>query len=396
MEINHEEFPWIKEDVKTYCNGGGLFVDADSMKERGVTVLARFKEKVKVDGGDAAIVHCKVGKGAAILTGVHPEYVPLYNQSDCRIRASQLNKADGGPEFVRVIDDLLAHDSGRSAFLRALLIKLGLKVYPEDEVKNGESGNHSLTPFHISSASESLNRAVYKSLVTIANEPRKCGEIFTIAETNDTFHVQFLASSLDSMRDLSQALNGQYRSQSNDPKPKCVFIHPSPMTYAYFSPKQYFQFLPRTSKIGQSLAYVEITTSTQTILDKNPILLKTLPSGFCIVATSQLNGRGRAGNTWISPRGSLLFSFIIHLPRKLSFRLVFVQYLVSLAIVEGIRTYADGWEDVNVSIKWPNDVYGKARGQDRWEKIGGIIVNSTYVDDDFILVVGTLSTFICS
>jgi len=65
----------VKEDVKAYCNGGGIFVDADAMKERGVEVLARFEDKVKVEGGDAAAVYCKVGAGAAILTGVHPEYV---------------------------------------------------------------------------------------------------------------------------------------------------------------------------------------------------------------------------------------------------------------------------------------------------------------------------------
>lgn len=64
----------IKLDVKSYCNGGGIFVDADKMKDKGVSVLARFKDKVKVEGGDVAAVYCKVGKGAAILTGVHPEY----------------------------------------------------------------------------------------------------------------------------------------------------------------------------------------------------------------------------------------------------------------------------------------------------------------------------------
>lgn len=59
--------------MKVYCNGGGIYVDADSMKEMGVSVLARFTDKVKVEGGDAAVVYCKVGTGAAILTGVHPE-----------------------------------------------------------------------------------------------------------------------------------------------------------------------------------------------------------------------------------------------------------------------------------------------------------------------------------
>ena len=51
-----------------------------------------------------------------------------------RIRASQLNKSDGGVEFIKLIDDLLAHDAGRSEFLRALLRKLGLKVSLENDL----------------------------------------------------------------------------------------------------------------------------------------------------------------------------------------------------------------------------------------------------------------------
>jgi biotin--protein ligase len=66
--------PGVTEEVKAYCNGGGIFVDADNMEDKGVTVLARFTDKVKVEGGDVAAVYCKVGNGAAILTGVHPEY----------------------------------------------------------------------------------------------------------------------------------------------------------------------------------------------------------------------------------------------------------------------------------------------------------------------------------
>jgi biotin---protein ligase len=272
-----------------------------------------------------------------------------------------------------------------------MLVKLGLKVSVENGT-NGtkENGIPALTPFHISSSSPSLNRAIYKSLLGIADNPQSQeGHPVTITETNDTFHIQFITSPLDSMRDLRQVLNGHYRSRSIDPNPKDIFLHPTPMTYPYFSMKEYFEYLPSSSKIGQTLAYVEVTTSTQTILDKNPVLLRNLPSGFVITSTSQLNGRGRAGNAWISPRGSLAFSYVIRLPRQLSSRLVFVQYLVSLAVVEGIRTYAPGWEDVNVSIKWPNDVYGKPRTSDRWEKIVGIMVNSTYMDNDYVLVVGT-------
>jgi Biotin/lipoate A/B protein ligase family len=71
--------------------------------------------------------------------------------------------------------------------------------------------------------------------------------------------------------------------------------------------------------------------------------------------------------------------------------LVFVQYLASLAVVKGIRSYDVGWEDVAVCIKWPNDVYGKPQGTERWEKIGGIIVNSTYLENEYVLVVGLYS-----
>jgi biotin--protein ligase len=63
----------IEGEVRVYCNGGGIFVDADSFKGRGIEVLSRFKDKVAVEGGDAAVVYCKVGTGAAILTGIHPE-----------------------------------------------------------------------------------------------------------------------------------------------------------------------------------------------------------------------------------------------------------------------------------------------------------------------------------
>jgi len=382
-----------EEEIKCYCNGGGVFVGAEEMEGKGVEVLARFTEKVKVEGGDVAAVYCKVGAGAAILTGVHPEYNPLKYVVDGRIRAAQLNKADGGPEFVKLIDELLAHDAGRSLFLRGILKKLGLKVSVENGT-NGVNGHGipTLTPIHISSSSESINRAIYKSLVTIADQPSsEQDNTFTITDTNDTFNIRRLSSSFDSMCELKQILLNGHHAHSNDPTPKTIYFHPSPTTYQNFSPKQYFSHLPSTSTIGQSLAYVYTTSSTQTLLDKNPALLRCLPSGFVIHATSQLNGRGRAGNAWISPRGALAFSFTLRLPIKLSPRLVFVQYLVSLAVVEGIRGYGEGWEDVNVGIKWPNDVYGKSRYAERWEKIGGIIVNSTYFENEYVLVIGNTS-----
>lgn len=35
---------------------------------------------------------------------------------------------------------------------------------------------------------------------------------------------------------------------------------------------------------------------------------------------------------------------------------VFVQYLMAIAIVEGIKTYDYGYNDLPIKLKWPNDI----------------------------------------
>lgn len=63
----------LTPSFKSYYNGGGIFVDAAKFKDKGVEVLATYSEPLDVEGGTAAAVYCKVGKGAAMLTGPHPE-----------------------------------------------------------------------------------------------------------------------------------------------------------------------------------------------------------------------------------------------------------------------------------------------------------------------------------
>lgn len=62
---------------KSYYNGGGVFVEAEKFQNQGVEVLATFKEELNVEAGKAkaAVVFRKVGEGAAMMTGPHPEYV---------------------------------------------------------------------------------------------------------------------------------------------------------------------------------------------------------------------------------------------------------------------------------------------------------------------------------
>ena len=78
---------FLPDTFRSYYNGGGVFVNAQKYRDQGVEVLASFVEPTNVDGGDgsAAVVHCKVGQGSAILTSPHPEQVliRLHQTSRC-------------------------------------------------------------------------------------------------------------------------------------------------------------------------------------------------------------------------------------------------------------------------------------------------------------------------
>ena len=67
----------VPDMFRSYYNGGGVFVDAPKYKDKGVEILASYTEELKVDAGEgtAAVVYCKVGEGAAVLTCPHPEYI---------------------------------------------------------------------------------------------------------------------------------------------------------------------------------------------------------------------------------------------------------------------------------------------------------------------------------
>lgn len=93
----------------------------------------------------------------------------------------------------------------------------------------------------------------------------------------------------------------------------------------------------------------------------------------------------------MSPAGCLQFSLVLRLATGEASRIVFVQYLFGLAVVEAIRG-VEGYEELGIVLKWPNDIYadlGKVvEGELRYKKIGGILVNSSYAGSDFTLVVG--------
>jgi biotin---protein ligase len=105
-----------------------------------------------------------------------------------------------------------------------------------------------------------------------------------------------------------------------------------------------------------------------------------------------------------------MFSTVLRHPLVLtqSAPVVFIQYLLGLAIVQGIQTYEPGYDKIPVKLKWPNDIYAltpkvdssgaqkftsKSNGTDvtsdqEYVKIGGILVNSSYSGSEYTLVAG--------
>lgn len=86
------------------------------------------------------------------------------------------------------------------------------------------------------------------------------------------------------------------------------------------------------------------------------------------------------------------FSLILRHPyRGAAASAIFIQYIVSIAVVDAVRRLP-GYEEVALRLKWPNDIYGEKlngqTGEKKWVKLGGVLVQSSVQGDSFTLVVG--------
>lgn len=384
----------VPDVFKSYYNGGGVFVDAALYSDKGVEVLASYTEKLHVDPGQgaAAVVHCKVGEGAVILTGTHPEFA-----------AVNLDKKNGGPRYANVVDELSACDKSRTDFMKACLLKLGLQVTQETTTVP------SLSPMYLSASDPADVSQISSSLQAAAADE---GQGQYLKDAQDTFRIGKLGTW--DMEELKESLSSESNKHSLDAHEgivdyAAIIKHlvvcedlPSSKTTPYFNHHAFYSNLKNyqsqssegASKFGSQLLYAEVITSTNTILEKNTQLLQRLPTGFTATATVQVAGRGRGSNVWVSPAGSLLFSTVVRHPiaKLQSAPVIFIQYLAAMAVVKGIKSYDKGYEQMPVKMKWPNDIYAldpSDPSKKTYTKICGILINSHYSVNEYISIVGT-------
>ncbi|KAJ2972629.1 hypothetical protein NUW58_g9146 [Xylaria curta] len=389
----------VPEVVTSYFNGGGAFVDAKD-PNNDVEILASYDDKLDIDGGaeNAAVVYCRVGQGAAILTGPHPEFAA--------VNLSPHHNVEGYDELIA---SLRAGDSDRVSFFKGCLIKLGLEVNQES------SGVPSLSRLHLSSIVSSNVDVLLSSWEEIIS--KEDGEEYIRAE-HDTFHLEKPETrwSMDQLKDTlpRNDVTGELTipSSSTDEAMidyttivKRITTHgdewPDVKATPYFNHHAFYSSLREYRRTdtdaeewGDYLMYGEVLTSTNTILEKNFKLLSKLPSGFTVTATTQVAGRGRGTNVWIAPAGCLIVSTVINHPGHLaaSRPIVFLQYLAGIATVQAIKTYDVGYNQLPVKLKWPNDIYARdprnPSAEPTYVKIGGILANCAYSSGSYQVVLG--------
>ncbi|KAI0593241.1 biotin-protein ligase [Biscogniauxia sp. FL1348] len=388
----------VPQVFTSYYNGGGVFVPAGH-DNRDVEILASYADEIDVDGGEqkAALVYCKVGQGAAILTGPHPEFAA--------VNLSPHHDVDGYDELIA---SLRADDSARTSFLKACLTKLGLDVNQETP------GVPSLSRLHLSSLVigdvDDLLHA-WEEIIS-----REDGEEYIKAE-HDTFHLEKPETrwTMDDLKDSLPANDSteQLTSPSSAEQPmidyttitKHIVTHekswPEAKATPYFNHNAFYASLrdyrvieTEAEEWGNHLMYGEVVTSTNTLLEKNFKLLSKLPTGFTLAATTQVAGRGRGSNVWVSPAGALIMSTVINHPAHLAPTrpIVFIQYMAAVAIVEAVKTYGQGYDELPVKLKWPNDIYAhdpnSSSSSPTYVKIGGILANCSYSSGSYQIVLG--------
>ncbi|KAF2761416.1 putative biotin apo-protein ligase [Pseudovirgaria hyperparasitica] len=406
LKANKDAFPTsigLEAPFRVYYNGGGVFVDAEKLKSRGVEVLASFTEDLNVDSGEgsAAVVYRRIGEGHVILTGPHPEFAGI-----------NLSKEGAEDNYKQVVDTVIANEKPRTTFMKACLRKLGMQVNEEEQPVPSLSRLH-LSAHRPSDVGELVSS--WEEVITIDD-----GEEY-VEGGHETFHLEKRSSwSMKTLKDtVASSISGATTESPAKPTEapamidydkalKKVFPHedelpsyketPSFNHSAYFAHLQAYRLKAeeKDGEFGKYLLYGEVVTSTQTMLEKNNALLKHLPDGFTATATTQITGRGRGTNVWVAPRGGLMFSTVMRHPVALtvSAPVVFIQYLAALAIVTAIKSYEPSYSKLPVKLKWPNDIYALDPDLDKnaegggYVKIGGLLINTSYSGSDFTLVLG--------
>ncbi|XP_074651920.1 biotin--protein ligase-like [Tubulanus polymorphus] len=134
-----------------------------------------------------------------------------------------------------------------------------------------------------------------------------------------------------------------------------------------------------TQFTGNIVLYSQLTRSTMDLFDG---FMFHVPDnvGVVAIAARQIDGKGRGGNKWIGPDGCAMFSF--HVRHDCFSTTSYLQHIASLAVVHAVK-HTPGYQDINLRLKWPNDIYYGDH-----MKLGGVLVNCTSINNVVHAIIG--------
>ncbi len=116
-----------------------------------------------------------------------------------------------------------------------------------------------------------------------------------------------------------------------------------------------------TRFVGQRVIYYPSLTSTMEVAKREA--QQGAAEGTVIIADEQTTGKGRLERVWLSPRGNIALSVILH-PS-----LAYLPSLITVASVAMVHSI-EAATGLKSQIKWPNDVLINGR------KVCGILIES--------------------
>lgn len=118
---------------------------------------------------------------------------------------------------------------------------------------------------------------------------------------------------------------------------------------------------------GKVVHFFKEVSSTNDVLKK--LAAEGAPEGTVVIAEKQVEGRGRSGKRWVSPRGGLWFSLLLRPKIRVheSFKLTFIT---SISIVNALEKVLR----IKASIKWPNDILVNGK------KVCGVLTETASID----------------
>jgi BirA family biotin operon repressor/biotin-[acetyl-CoA-carboxylase] ligase len=139
------------------------------------------------------------------------------------------------------------------------------------------------------------------------------------------------------------------------------------------------------TKDGYASWQICLATETLSTMDlAKEFLLEGGEVPALVMAERQTQGRGRRGNSWLSPKGSLAATFLLSLPDGKGLEsLTGYSLAVGLAIVEALEVLCGPVARSVLRLKWPNDIYSETG-----EKLGGILIETFTRDQKSYVAVG--------